>query len=477
MDQHGQRGRPLGCRLTRRRLLQGSVALGGGAVAASVGGHWATVRGARAAGRQDVGFAREASLVSWGFGVEETNPLAFARVEAFRKAYPTVTLDIQPTPELSQSDQKLLEAVAAGTLPDLLWLDRFRTASWAARDVLMPLTEFVARDGFDTTRFYESALAEASYQDRLYGIPGGMDVRLLYVNLDALTEVGVDASQVDTGNWDQLSEIGATLVKRDGDQVQRWGFDNKLQAGFIYLWGAGNGGRFLSDDASQATFDDPKVVEALDWGLRGYTAQGGFAQYETFATSFQGDEQFARGLVAMTMYENWMLGIISRINPDVNFTVLPVKQRGGLGLTSFTGGRAWYVTQQAKDPEAAWEFIKFMHTDDTWRIGANAVKQARKQANQPYIPSLTGSKTADQMQIFEVYEPIAPKFDQAVQLFPLLLEQSANREISNSPVGNQLHDAMMQQGVMPALRGERSPQEALTQADQTAQAAIDAFVP
>ncbi len=470
MDERiGQRGRMLERALTRRRLLQGSLAVGGGALATS----FAPSRGARRAfaARQDSGFSGQGSITSWGFGVEETNPLAFARVNAFKEAYPNVKLEIVPETD----DQKILTAAASDTLPDLFWLDRFTTASWASRNVLMPLTDFIERDAFDTSRFYEAALNEASYDGQLYGIPGGMDVRVLYVNLDALSEFGLDIGQLDTANWDQLNEIGAELTKRSGDRVDRWGFDNKLQSGFLYLWGAGNGGRFLSEDGQETTFDDPKVVEALDWGIKGYEAQGGFQSYEAFATTFQGDEQFARGQVAMTMYENWMMNIVSRTTPDLNFAVRPIKQRGGEGLVSFTGGRAWYIPQGAKDPEAAWAFIKFMHSDETWLIGANAVKAARKEANQPYIPSLTGSKTADQAQIDQVYEPIAAKFDEAVRLFPQLLEQSQNREISNSPVGSQLHDALMNEGVMPALRGERSPQEALEAADTAAQDAIDSM--
>ena len=59
---------------------------------------------------------------------------------------------------------------------------------------------------------------------------GFIDVRGLYVNLDALAEVGQDPAALDTSNWDQLSQLGAQLVKKDGDKVNRWGFDTKIQA-------------------------------------------------------------------------------------------------------------------------------------------------------------------------------------------------------------------------------------------------------
>jgi multiple sugar transport system substrate-binding protein len=449
--------------VSRRRLLGRSLAFG--ALGPALG------TGAAAARRQTAPGAGAATgpLVSWGFGVE--NELAAARVDAFQRSHPDVALRIVP----DFDDQELLVAALSDTVPDLLWLERFTTANWAARGVLRPLDDLIARDGYDTSRFYEAALAEASWNGQVYGIPGGMDVRALYVNAKALAEVGVDPTSLDTADWDGLNELGAALVQRDGDRVRRWGFDNKLQSGFLYLWGYGNGGRFMNEIGNEARFDDAPVVEALAWGVRSFDDEGGFAAYDRFAAGFENDEQFARGLVAMTMYENWMLGIVARVAPDLDFAVLPVRQRGGADPVSFTGGRAWYIPTGAKNPEAAWEFIKFLHTDETWLIGAEAVKAARLTENHPYIPSLTGSKTADRLQIERVYEPIAPKFDEAVKLFPRVLEASRVREISGSPVAILLHEALMTQGVMPALRKEKEPPAAMADADAAAQEAINAF--
>ncbi len=414
-------------------------------------------------------------LVEWGFGVAETNPLARSRVEAFQQAYPNVNLQIVE----SFDEQKLLTAAASETLPDVIWLSRFETATWAARGVLRPLMEFIERDGYDTSNFYDAALNEATYEDELYGIPGGMDVRMLFVNVDHLTEAGIDPATIDTSNWEQLNEFGAQLVQTEGGKATRWGFDSKIQAGGIWLWGRGNGGSFINEDGSEATFENEKVVEALDWAVQGYEAQGGFQAYEALATTFQGDEQFPRGLVSMSIYEQWMMsGPLVTVAPDMNFLVLPVRQRGSGPdgqMVSFTGGNAWYITSGAKNPDAAWEFIKFLHSDETWRLGAMAVKAAREAEGRPYFPSLTGSMTADKLQIEEIYEPIGETYDATVALLPELLAVSENREIAKSPVAGQLDDIMQNEGVEPALRGQSSPQDALATADQSAQDAIDSF--
>ncbi len=220
-------------------------------------------------------------------------------------------------------------------------------------------------------------------------------------------------------------------------------------------------------------------MEAVEIGKQGYDAQGGYQAYETLATTFQGDEQFARGLVSMTLYEQWMMsGPIATVAPDLNFGVLPIRQRGSGPdgpMVSFTGGNAWYITSGAKNPDAAWEFIKFLHSDETWLQGANAVKEARIAEKRPYFPSLTGRKTADQLQIDEVYESIGETFDKTVALLPELLSVSENREIAKSPVAGQLDDIMQNEGVEPALRGEVTVKEALDAANQSAQDAIDSF--
>jgi len=456
--------------VSRRGFLRGT-GVAAGAIAASSTFTAPAVLRASAQETADV----SGRLVEWGFGIQETNPLARARVLAFQEAFPNVELEIVE----SFDEQKLLTAAASDTLPDVIWLGRFETATWASRGILQPLTDFIARDSYDTSAFYPFAIDEATWEDEIYGIPGGADVRGLYVNVDQVTEAGGDIESLDTSDWDQLSELGAQLVRASGDQVERWGFDHRVQANNFWLWGRGNGGHFMNDDATESTFNDEKNVEAMDWAVKAYEAQGGSNLYDALATTFQGDEQFARGIVAMSVYEQWMLSAaIATVAPDMNFRLLPIRERnsGPDGkITTFSGGNGWYITNNAQNPDAAWEFIKFLHTDETWRIGAEAVKALRQENNNPYFPSLTGKPAVDQMQIDELYEPVGPSFDEAVALLPQLVEASESREISKSPVAGQLEDIMLADGIKPALSGSASPQDALDTANQNAQDAIDSF--
>ena len=158
----------------------------------------------------------------------------------------------------------------------------------------------------------------------------------------------------------------------------------------------------------------------------------------------------------------------------------PRKRNGGSSdWLTYTGGNAWTITSGAKDTDAAWEFIKFMCEETTWAIGAQGVKDFNKKQSppRPYVPSLTGDKIADQLQIDRFYEPIAAKFDDAVKLWPQILDKSVKVPVSGSPVSKQLTDDLNNLGVKPAFESGQNPQAALTAANQKAQADIDSFRP
>jgi len=466
MAEQSFRDRVLGRPTTRRQVVKGALAVGAGAIAAPV-----LLRYTGAAQEKPPTYSGNASITSWGFGTEPTNPMAYGRVDAFRKAYPNIKISFVP----NLNDQKLLTAAASHTVPDLLWFSRDAVTNWASRGVLMPLDDFVKKAEIDTSVFYPGELDAATYDGKLYGLPQFVVVDGLYVNNDQLKAIGVDGSTLDTSNWDQLSTYGGKLIQKSGSTTTRWGFDTKIQAATIWLWGVANGGSFMSADYKKATFNDPKNVDALTWGVNAYDAQGGYKVYDALSTTWQGDEQFAQGKVAMTVYESWMLGIIASVAPKLNFTLLPLKKNGQNAIYSTQTGSVWAIPVGSPNPEAAWTFIQYMNLTSTWMTGATVKKQYLHSKGGPYIPDLTGNKVADQMELSQLYESIAPHFDAAVKLWPEIIANSAATQISHSPVNNQLSDLMNAEGVLPALRKEASPKDALDKANQDAQDAIDSF--
>ena len=77
-------------RLSRRRF----VAQAGGLAAGAALAHSATGPWFHRARAQGSGFTREASITSWGFGAEETNPMALSLIYDFRQTCPNIQLEL-----------------------------------------------------------------------------------------------------------------------------------------------------------------------------------------------------------------------------------------------------------------------------------------------------------------------------------------------------------------------------------------------
>lgn len=415
-------------------------------------------------------YKEKATVSRFGFGTDNTT--ARVRVQAFEQAYPNITL--KAAAEID--DQKILTAVASGDVPDLFWLGRSTVLSWAARKALEPMDDLIKNDDrFKLDNFYDAAVKEVQYEGQTWAIPQFMDARPLFVSLPPLRQAGIKVEDIDTSNWQQLREYGVKLTKKQGNKLTRWGFDTKVQSGFLWMYSWGNGGSLLSEDGKTATFDTPQNIEALSYAVETMNAQGGFRPYKAFldTTQFEGPQNFfVKNQVVMTLFESWLMGIIAEGNPKHEFKALPFKGKNG-DIISMSGGNAWAIPKGAKNKEAAWEFISFMSDADIWRKAGEAQKKEVQAEKGVYIPSLTANKVADQMLREEVYTPTRPSIDEAVELFPQLLEQS--KQVVASPVLKEITDIIQQQAVDPTLQGSKKPDAAMKDAQQKAQRALDKF--
>jgi multiple sugar transport system substrate-binding protein len=249
-----------------------------------------------------------------------------------------------------------------------------------------------------------------------------------------------------------------------------------MQDNRLWLWSWANGVDLISADGQKANFNDPKVVEALTWAKDTVDKQGGEQKRAAFAQSqnfFSAQNPVLIGQTAMTVFENWLIGVM-KVNPKANFmTMLPRKRNSTDPITDATGS-AFAIPKgiQGDKREAAWAFIKGMTSSDAWIAGEQATAANNKSKNEPYHPSITGNIQADQEAWTKIYTGIGPGYDQTVKLWPDALKAAKFRY--SGPVAAQIAD-LMKSSVNDALQGVRSPQEALDDLQKQAQQAIDDF--
>ena len=460
--------------LTRRELVRRSALVSGAIVAAPIIAACqpaATPGGSP--GASGTTAAQKVTIRVWGYGLDDAR--AKARLDVFKQANPNI--DVQPVGG-SLNTQQLLTAVASGDPPEVINTDRSFIGSWAGRSAIDPIGDLIDKDKFDMGQFYPATVEQVKYKGQIYGIPHFATIDLFWINNKVLNDAKVDPASVDPGNWDQLQSLGEKLAVVSGGKQTRTGFDTKMQDGRLWYWTWANGGELVSSDGAKAQFNDPKAVDALTWARDTVKKQGGEKARAAFSQSqdfFSPNNPFLIGQTAMTIFEQWLIGVIALPNTkDFSFTVLPPQKRNSKDPLTTVTGSAFAIPRGVKQDKraAAWAFIKGMTSSDAWIAGQKATYMDKQSKGQIYMPTITGNAKADQEDVNNIYKGFGPSFDNAVKQWGKAL--AAGRAPYSGPVAQQISD-LVTANVNDALQEVKQPSDALAKLTKDAQTAIDDY--
>jgi multiple sugar transport system substrate-binding protein len=133
------------------------------------------------------------TLVIMGFGTGDE--IATTRAALAKKAVAPAQVK---NPEGAFNDQQFLAAVASGTVPDLIYLDRQKVGTYAAKGALQP----VSVCGIDMSQYRKPAVDEVTFDGEPYGVPEFYDNRTLIINDTVTKKAGV--TDLSTTDWPKL---------------------------------------------------------------------------------------------------------------------------------------------------------------------------------------------------------------------------------------------------------------------------------
>jgi multiple sugar transport system substrate-binding protein len=407
------------------------------------------------------------TITTMGFGLPDE--IATTRVKAYEKASGN-TVKVN---EGGFDEQQFLSAVASGNPPDVVYLDRNIIGTYAARGAIQPLDDCVQNADVDMDVFRDAATSQVTIDGTVYGIPEFYSVRVVIGNDSVLDAAGLTIDDVATGDWQQIAAASKAMAAVSGGNVERIGYDPKLPE-FLPLWAHANGGRLLSEDGRTATLDDPKVVEAVEFGASLVADAGGWAAFSAFRNSwdFFGEEnQYAADQLGAMPMEDWYVNQLAEVSRgEAGITVAPFLDRQGEPVTYATG-QAWAVPKGAKHPDEACEFAATMTAADTWVAAAKARAEALRAEGGAYTGTFTGNEAADEKIFSEVYQPVDdPALASAVET--ILSVQDKAFSLPPAPASAEFQKAY-QDAVTRVLEGKQSAAEAMAQAQQVAQKALD----
>jgi multiple sugar transport system substrate-binding protein len=371
------------------------------------------------------------------------------------------------------NDQQFLAAVASGNAPDLVYLDRQKVGTYAAKGAFLPLSSCIKSQKIDTKQYRQAAIREVTYKGKIYGIPEFYDVRTILIDNDVLDATGTPIGWLNPAKPDKLLAAAKKMTKTDSNgNVTRIGFDPKMPE-FFPLWAKAYGVDILSKDGLTPHLNDPRAVKALTYTMSLINAQGGWNKFKSFRDTwdfFGSGNQVAKDQVGAWPMEQWYYNVLAGSSPKVHITALQFRNLKGQPINYETGS-AWAIPKGAHNTNAACTWMKTMTSTNTWLAAAKNRASIRKAKNQPYTGISTGNSVADQAIYKQTYTSINKFFDQAVK--KVLDVQRFSFGIPASPASAEFKQAW-NDAITRVLAGQQSPKAALDQAQKEAAAAIKA---
>ena len=404
-------------------------------------------------------------VMGWTTGDE----VGTSRVDYVKKQDPSLDVKVD---ENGFDQQKFATAMGGGSAPAGVSMDRQLLATYAQKGFLEPLDECISANGIDMGQFYPDAVAEATWNGHVYGIPEFYTIREVYVNNRVAKAAGVTPADLDTSNWDGIKAAAAKMYKETDGKPSTIGFDPKVPE-FLPLWTMINGGSIVSADG-KPTLNDPKVVEALQFAVDLVNAQGGWANFKSFRDTwdfFGEGNEFAKGKdqIGAMPYEQWYVNVLAGFGDSIDLSAVPIKAKDGSPIT-MASGSAFAIPKGSPNAGGMCEFMKLVTSQDAW-AAAGAARDAKvKQDKSVFTGLFTANKTAnDALQTKYVKPSGNDNIDAVIKVFYDALGSA--KTVPPSPVGQDIQNAY-NQAVTDALGGA-DPQQALDDAQQAAQNAYD----
>lgn len=408
------------------------------------------------------------ALTAWGF--ENADDVGQARLDYTKGQLGEVQITLDQT---GFDSQKFTTRAASGTVPDVAQMDRQYVGTYAAQGLIMPLDKCFAAHGVDpAAQYYPAVVKDVTYQQQIWAAPQFFQPSAVIVNTRVMQEAGVSAEDIDTSKADALVAAAKKMTKAKGGNPTTIGFD-PVATGQAPGWVIGFGGRVM-DDQGVPTLDDPNTAKALAFLKQLIDAQGGWAKVKSFTDSFDtfGEgNQYVKDQVGAQLNAQWYVNVLSPYAKDLQISAVPYRGQDGQ-TTAVSGGTSFVIPAKAKNPDAACAWLVQITSEGSWMAAGDARATTIKGKPGSMNTGLfTGSPAADKA-IREKYVKTSGNagFDETIATYYEVLESGVS--LGCSPAGQAIQTEL-QNAITSALLSQKTPEQALADAQAAAKRAYD----
>ncbi|MGO4692052.1 ABC transporter substrate-binding protein [Glaciibacter sp. 2TAF33] len=418
----------------------------------------------------DASFSNKASgsMKAWGF--DNADEVGTSRLDYAKDQLKDVTIKIDQT---AFDAQKFTTRAASKDVPDAVQMDRQFVGTYAAQGLIQPLDKCFSANKVDPdTQYYPSVMDDVTYDGHVWAVPQFYQPPAIMLNKRVMDAAGVTAADIDTSKPDVLLAAAAKMYEASGGNPTVLGFDpvGVNQAG---LWLLGQGGQ-LMDSKGVPKLDDANNAKAIAFLKQLMDAQGGYAKIKSFTDSFDtfGDKNpYVADQVGAQVNPQWYVNVLTPYVSGVDISGVPFKDKSGKNFT-VASGTSFVIPAGAKNANAACAWMLKLTSQDAWMAAGAA--RAKTIAGTPGAINtglFTGSPEADRA-IREKY--VTPSgnsgFDETIATYYNVVGEG--KSFGASPAGQEIQTEL-KNAVTSALLGDKSPEKALSDAQQAAMRAYD----
>lgn len=292
------------------------------------------------------------TLVNYFRGWGDLNTMWQDVATAFEKKYSNIKVKIVNVAYGEYWD-KLETMIAAGTPPDMVFMDSTRFPNFVRKRLMRDLTDLIRGDkSIKQKDFYPEALDLFSYRGHIYGLPNDIAIYCASYNKNLLSQTGLVEP---TEDW--TSDVFLDMAKKltrdtNGDgRPETWGLNWYPWEQAIYA----NGGHIADnpDNPAKSVINSDVAIEALEW----------YASLYLRHKVMGGD--FASGKAGLQVLGHWNVpDFAKQCKFKWDVVGLPKFQR----KATLNFGSAFMIPANSKHPKEAWELVKFYAGVEAQRI-------------------------------------------------------------------------------------------------------------
>ncbi|MEJ2858778.1 MULTISPECIES: ABC transporter substrate-binding protein [unclassified Saccharothrix] len=278
-----------------------------------------------------------------------------ASVEEYKKKRPDVEVKLTEVGNAQETAQGLTTALAGGKVPDLVLIQGDDLPKFVEQPQnFVDLKTF----GADQIKgdYLDWVMSQSIAKDgQILGIPTDVGGMAMAYRTDLFAAAGLPTDRESVSklwpDWEAFIETGKRYTEKTGQPF----VDNVATS--VFYQAVNQGSQKYYDDKRELVYStNPQVKSAFELGIK--AAQAGItAKQSSFAEGWSAAMQ--QGKFAVLAAPSWMLNAIRSNAPDTagkwDLAAIP-------GKSGNWGGSYLAIPARAKNPQAAWEYIKAMQS-------------------------------------------------------------------------------------------------------------------